>query len=1392
MKTLGIVLVLAAALAAVFATSAQAAYVHTNITGEYGKEGPKASGVGSGCRIGYQAANHRLYLYSDNKIYGLNRTAPGTVAPIPGFPVEASLGKDGCGDRDFDVDNTNGATKNNLYAAPSTEFIYGFNSAGAPLGSPWPVNAGTGGENCGVAVTSTGEVWTGNYGGTAISKFQPDGTLITNFAVPSRVCKLAVDRATNDLYTVNYGGGGLTKYTASSGYATSIPFGSTNEGNAGIVVNGAQHRIYVASGQSVKAFSTESPESLVETISVAPNSASDVAVDEATDTLFITVGSQGSGNIQERPGIVVPDLTTGETTGFATLHGHLDPAGGGEVTSCQFEYSTSPEYNSPSTTPCAEGQSYSSPADVSADLTGLVAGETLYHFRLKAANANGFNISADRTFIPHYVAGLHTDAATGIDRTSATLNGSYLGQGEETHVYFKYGTSTAYGSTTPVQDIPANNVQTPVSALLDEVLAPQTIYHFKVVASNGKGTSQGEDRTFETLPAVPGISTDPATNIKTATADLNGSFTGDGLNVRYFFEWGSSDLYGNETAVGEITAPSGATSVPPVGIEELQPLHTYHYRIVAENSFGRTNGPDRTFTTFTAPVIVSQSTSKVTGSSADLHAVINPHGVDAEYHFEYGPTDAYGTTIPIPDATIPGSGTDETVTQHLEGLNGGVYHFRIKAKNIYGESISKDQTFNFYPPVCPNATVRQQTGASDLPDCRAYELVSPEDAGITQIYPANVPFSPGATQPSRLSFTGAFGSPDGVGNTINNVGDTYFATRTNSGWKTKYIGLSATERFLSGGPPWDYGGYPPGWVQGYTGDHWTMNEVASPDMSQLVSWDDGHIGPGETYDSAEYEGHSMAPYVWNTTTGKQIDRFPTNVEAIPGGEFFKGRTAVSKDLSHFVFTSDIPFAPGGEPEDMYDNNTKEATIEIINFDEEGDRISVSPVETSTDGTHILMTSKNAQKQPGWFTLTNGSGELFIRVEGQTYDIAAGHSVQYVDMTPDGTKVYFTSTEDLTEDASDPDTSRDLYMWSENSAAANHLTLVSKGNEPFAGNTDACGAYWTEKCGIVPIEFTQNYSILQAGVGGGPYSDNTIAPNNGDIYFLSPERLAGNNGVDGQENLFVYHGGKLKFVAALDPSGVACLNQQGEFYCSDTAVARLQTTPDDDYMVFITGSKVTAYDNQGHAEMYRFNLENEELICVSCKLNGKPPAGEVTGSHNGRFLTDDGRTFFETNDALVAQDTNEGRDVYEYVDGRPQLITGGTAASNEVFGIGTLMAKPGLVGVSTNGLDVFIGTYDTLVGQDRNGEALKIYDARSGGGFQFTPPVPPCVAADECHGASSEAPAAAPSGTGADLGEGGNLTPQHKSRGHKKKAKKKRHGKAKRQHHAKAQRKGAGR
>ena len=55
--------------------------------------------------------------------------------------------------------------------------------------------------------------------------------------------------------------------------------------------------------------------------------------------------------------------------------------------------------------------------------------------------------------------------------------------------------------------------------------------------------------------------------------------------------------------------------------------------------------------------------------------------------------------------------------------------------------------------------------------------------------------------------------------------------------------------------------------------------------------------------------------------------------------------------------------------------------------------------------------------------------LYMRVnDSVTYDVSRGHEVTYVGMTADGSKVFFTSAEQLTPE--DHDTSSDLYMWSE--------------------------------------------------------------------------------------------------------------------------------------------------------------------------------------------------------------------------------------------------------------------------------------------------------------------------------------------------------------------------
>ena len=66
---------------------------------------------------------------------------------------------------------------------------------------------------------------------------------------------------------------------------------------------------------------------------------------------------------------------------------------------------------------------------------------------------------------------------------------------------------------------------------------------------------------------------------------------------------------------------------------------------------------------------------------------------------------------------------------------------------------------------------------------------------------------------------------------------------------------------------------------------------------------------------------------------------------------------------------------------------------------------------------------------------------------------------------------------------------------------------------------------------------------------------------------------------------------------------------------------------------------------------------------------------------------DGRTFWTTKDGLVPRDANQKVDVYEFVRGRPQLITTGTADDT-----GNEFQLPGLAGVSGDGIDVFFATY----------------------------------------------------------------------------------------------------
>ena len=188
-----------------------------------------------------------------------------------------------------------------------------------------------------------------------------------------------------------------------------------------------------------------------------------------------------------------------------------------------------------------------------------------------------------------------TNPATLIASFSATLNGSLNPHGLSTTFHFQYGTTTSYGLTTAPQTRTGNTSQN-VSANITSLTA-STTYHFRIVASNADGTSMGGDRTFTTLTATgpPVVTTNPATNVTTSSATLNGSLDPHGLTTTVYFQYGTTTSYGHTTAM-QSQAGNTYRNIA-ANISGLTAHTTYHFRIVATNSGGMRMGSDRTFTT---------------------------------------------------------------------------------------------------------------------------------------------------------------------------------------------------------------------------------------------------------------------------------------------------------------------------------------------------------------------------------------------------------------------------------------------------------------------------------------------------------------------------------------------------------------------------------------------------------------------------------------------------------------------------------------------------------------------------------------------------------------------------------------------------------------------------
>jgi len=310
-------------------------------------------------------------------------------------------------------------------------------------------------------------------------------------------------------------------------------------------------------------------------------------------------GTSGNSNVVSvttlgatGPPVVITNPATLIANFSATLNGSVDAHG--LTTTVYFQYGTTTSYGHTTLNQIKTGNTYQS---ISANISGLTA-STTYHFRIVATNSGGTRYGSDRTFTTLSATGppvVTTSPATLIANFSATLNGSVNPHGLTTTVYFQYGTTTSYGLTTAIQSKTGNTYQN-VAANISGLTA-STTYHFRVVASNSAGTTYGADRTFTTLSATgpPVVITNPATNILTNLATLNGSVNPHGLTTTVYFQYGTTTSYGHTSASQSKTG--NAYQNVSANISGLTASTTYHFRIVGTNNSGTTYGSDKTFTT---------------------------------------------------------------------------------------------------------------------------------------------------------------------------------------------------------------------------------------------------------------------------------------------------------------------------------------------------------------------------------------------------------------------------------------------------------------------------------------------------------------------------------------------------------------------------------------------------------------------------------------------------------------------------------------------------------------------------------------------------------------------------------------------------------------------------
>jgi hypothetical protein len=884
---------------------------------------------------------------------------------------------------------------------------------------------------------------------------------------------------------------------------------------------------------------------------------------------------------------------------------------------------------------------------------------------------------------------------------------------------------------------------------------------------------------------TPDVTTGAASALQPRSATLSGAVDPDEAGAATCrFAWGTSEAFGRTAPCAEEVGNGSAPAAVSAQLSGLEPDTTYYYRLQATNANGTNFGEesqDRHFQT-SGPGIHDVSVSDVAATSGTFGATIDPDGAPTSYYFQYGPTAAYGTDLPAaPGEAIGAAQGDVDVTpHHVQDLaTGTLYHYRVVV--ISEPQPGVQEVFD-----SPDQTFTTQTAAvSELPDGRQWEMVSPPDKKGSSIEPI---IEQGVTQAatgggavSYMANAPTEAQPQGNANLVQ-----VYSSRGPDGWTSRDITL------------------PHNGSTGASVGQGQEFRFFSEDMLDALVQPFGRFVPELSAEASE-----QTPYLENLSgacAGSCYQPLVTGEPGyanVPAGTVFAGKEceesengscgpavlAATPDLHHVVLSSRSQLAPGAGAGALYEWTSGKLTP-----------ISTLPsgVPASKPGLGLKNISvRGAISKDGSRVFWESEGALYVRdlprQETVQLDVAEPACVaegecesgggEFQIASSDGSTLYFTDLRRLTKDSGEGGT-EDLYEC-EIAEVAGRLECKLSDLTPAAG--EASG----EVQGVLGASEDGSWMYF---VANGAY-----APG-------APRGTCTPSG-EGVCDLYARHDDEIEFVTSLSAA-------DSHDWSVSLTEAPARVSPDGEWLAFMSQQSLTGYDNRDaingrpDAEVYLYDAHAGELFCASCNPTGarprgveyftlEPGSGGLAGGPRGiwpahawvaanlpgttapllgearqqpRYLSDSGRLFFNSSDALVPQDADGTEDVYQY---EPPGV-GGCSAANSTFSSrsegcvglissGTSAEESAFLDASEDGGDVFFLTYVKLASQDYD-NSIDVYDAHECTSASPCYPAaaaqpPSCTTAEACRAAPTPQPAIFGDPSSATFSGAGNIVPE---------------------------------